>query len=252
MQCPKIAIFDLDETLALSLQIPSRRATEGLVALLERIPVCIMTGRKFEEVQSEFLDPLTISPHAKRLYFMASGASKGFRFEEGAWREVFSHELTKGEREVIRRAIEETVEETNALKGLPCYGECYIDKGTMLTFAMLGVSIPEDAKRSWDPGNVQRKKFWSVLAPKLPTYDVFMGGFSAIDITRKGINKAYGVKWLAEKLKIAPSDMLYVGDALYEGGNDAVVIPTGIQTRSVSGPEETLTVLDELLRACGT
>ena len=77
-----------------------------------------------------------------------------------------------------------------------------------------------------------------------------MGGMTTVDITHKGINKAYGVRWLSEKLGIPAGEMLYVGDALFEGGNDIVVIPTGIQTRSVSGPPETLAVIEELLKAC--
>ena len=41
--------------------------------------------------------------------------------------------------------------------------------------------------------------------------------------------------------------MLYLGDALYAGGNDSVVIPTGIQTRQVNGPDDTAGIIDELL-----
>jgi hypothetical protein len=44
--------------------------------------------------------------------------------------------------------------------------------------------------------------------------------------------------------------MLYVGDALYPGGNDEVVILTGVQTRAVANPTETETIIDEILAAC--
>lgn len=252
MQCPKVAVFDLDETLAFTLQAPSPEITAGLVTLLARMPLCIMTGRRFQEVQREFLAPFAASPDAERFYLMTSGGSKGFRYEHGVWSELFSHDLSQTQRDEIRRAIEETISETNVLEGIPCYGERYVDKGTMLTFAMLGYPVPADAKRSWDPGNARRKKFWETLSPKLPAYDVYMGGLSAIDVTLKGVNKASGVRWLSEHLNVAPQDMLYVGDALFEGGNDAVVIPTGIQTRPVSGPPETAKVLDQLLAACGS
>src|SRR3989344_11019 len=49
---------------------------------------------------------------------------------------------------------------------------------------------------------------------------------------------------------VEKKDMLFIGDALYEGGNDAAVIPTGIQTRQVSGPEETIIVLKKLNTRC--
>ena len=41
--------------------------------------------------------------------------------------------------------------------------------------------------------------------------------------------------------------MLYVGDGLFEGGNDAVVKETGIPTHAVTGPAETANVIEALL-----
>ena len=41
--------------------------------------------------------------------------------------------------------------------------------------------------------------------------------------------------------------MLYVGDALDEGGNDAVVKETGVQTHAVFGPEETAGLINTFL-----
>jgi hypothetical protein len=81
---------------------------------------------------------------------------------------------------------------------------------------------------------------------------VLIGGKTTIDITRAGVDKAFGVRWLSERLNIPPQAMLFVGDALYEGGNDAVVIPTGIQTRSVTGPSETAKIIDDLLSICSS
>ena len=76
------------------------------------------------------------------------------------------------------------------------------------------------------------------------------GGRTAIDITQKGVDKASGVTWLAKRLGMEEKDMLFVGDELYEGGNDACVIPTGIQTVEVSSPKETAVVIDQILAAC--
>jgi hypothetical protein len=89
-----------------------------------------------------------------------------------------------------------------------------------------------------------------LLDPQLPECEVLLGGATTIDITKRGVDKSYGVTWLSKHLNIPTLEMLYVGDALYEGGNDHVVIKTGIQTRAVSGPPETVQVLDELLAAC--
>jgi hypothetical protein len=85
------------------------------------------------------------------------------------------------------------------------------------------------------------------VAKRLPEYDVKSGGSTSIDVTRHGINKAYGIRKLSEHLAIPIEEMLYVGDALFPGGNDEVVKETGIPTRQVADPDETEEVIKELL-----
>jgi hydroxymethylpyrimidine pyrophosphatase-like HAD family hydrolase len=82
----------------------------------------------------------------------------------------------------------------------------------------------------------------------MPEFSIATGGSTSIDITRKGITKAYGINRLAELTGIAVADMLYVGDALDEGGNDSVVKATGVPTHPVFGPEETAGLLAALLK----
>ena len=54
----------------------------------------------------------------------------------------------------------------------------------------------------------------------------------SIDVTKPGIDKAYGVRKLREILGISLKDMICVGDALFPGGYDypteqAVVVSRG-------------------------
>ena len=132
----------------------------------------------------------------------------------------------------------------------PRYAPLVIDRDVQIAYAALGLSAPEEAKKAWDPDKSKRRRLKAALDARLPDFEVLIGGKTTIDITHKGITKAHGVEWLSARLAIPASDMLYVGDAFYEGGNDAAVIPTGIQTRPISGPAETEIVLDELLAAC--
>jgi hydroxymethylpyrimidine pyrophosphatase-like HAD family hydrolase len=68
-----------------------------------------------------------------------------------------------------------------------------------------------------------------------------------IDITRKGINKAYGIMRLVQYLNITIDDVLFVGDTLFYGGNDYPAKTTGIDCISVKGPEETANLIKSLL-----
>lgn len=250
MQCPQAMLFDLDDTLAPHLQPVAPAMLQRLLQLVQLMPIAIVTGRDLSRIQTETLSALASSPHASRVYIFPSGSTQGYHCESGQWVRFYAAELSDSDKQTIRTAIEQAVVKTGALEGLPVYGERYVDKGSMLSFAMLGVPLPADVDRTWDPGNARRSALWRSIAQRLPEYDVLMGGVTAIDISRKGVNKSFSVHWLSTELGIPPKDMLFVGDGLFEGGNDAVVVPTGIATRPVTGPEETAGVIDEVLTSC--
>ena len=149
----------------------------------------------------------------------------------------------------IQTALEEATAKAGILEDHPPYGPQFVDYEGYLAFSALGIDAPIDVRRSWDPDGEKRKKVRALLQERLPEFDIFIGGLTTIDVTQKGINKSYGIRWYTEHLGIAATDILYMGDALYEGGNDAVVIPTGVQTHLVSGPADTESRIDEILAA---
>src|SRR3989338_7092563 len=248
--CPRIAIFDLDDTLTESFKPPKPEIVEKIKALLELMPVAIMSAAGFRRIEREFLPTLSKSPFASRLYLFPNSTAQGFLWKEGTWTCVYNNELTEGERVRIKRAIEESVAETGALKGVVPHGPQMIDRGAQIAFAAIGIDASDESKKSWDVDKTKRKKLRKTLRKKIPGFEIMIGGRTTIDITRKGINKAHGVRWLSRHLDIKPKEMLYVGDALYPGGNDAAVIPTGIRTISTSGPVETESIIDDLQKTC--
>ena len=76
-----------------------------------------------------------------------------------------------------------------------------------------------------------------------------MGGKTSIDVTKHGIDKAYGLRKLRDVLGIALKEMLFVGDALFVGGNDHPAREAGVQFIQVRDPDETKRVIETLL-AC--
>ena len=120
-----------------------------------------------------------------------------------------------------------------------------------IAYTALGLGAPSEERKHWDPDASKRQRLRHALQEKLPEFDVYIGGATSVDVTPKGINKAYGVEQYAKLHGLSIADILYIGDALYEGGNDAVVIPTGIQTISTNGPADTQKLIDELCTACG-
>ena len=250
MDCPRAAIFDLDDTLAESFRPPKPSMVSKLGALLERIPVSIMSAAGFPRIEADFLHKLTDSPRIDSFYVFPNSSAQCFVHERGEWHSAYDLLLSEEQRRTIRAALEESVGEIR-LELNPKYEPVIIDRDVQIAYAALGLGATEEDKRAWDPDKSKRKKLKAALERRLPDYEILIGGKTTMDITHKGINKAYGVEWLSKKLDIPASEMLYVGDAFYEGGNDTVVVPTGIQTRSVSSPSETEGVIDELLKVCG-
>lgn len=250
MNCPKAALFDLDDTLALSFESPSPEMIGKLRELLDLIPVAIVTGRDFPWMARDFLGLFTTSPRVDRFYVLPEGAAQCLHWEDPAWKELYTNELTDAEKAFIEKTVLDCVKETGVLEGLTVFGEQFRRKKAMIAFTSVGLDASREARYSWDPDNTRRTKLAQAIAAKLPEYDVVMGGVTTIDVTKKNVNKALGVRWLSERLHLEPNEMLFVGDSIYEGGNDFVVVPTGIQTRSTKGPQETLGIVNELLTSC--
>lgn len=252
MRCPKAVIFDLDDTLAESFKRPSDEVLSKMLKLLGLMPVAIMTGSSMKRMEEQFLSDLVASAHIDRMYLFPNSSAQCFTYLNGAWALRYDLGLTEEERDHIKATIYESLETIPELRDIPFWGERMFDRGAQIAYTPVGIEAPLEKKRAWDPDGVKRTKLVDALKTKLPDLEILMGGTTTVDITRKGVNKAQGVKWLAEELRIPTADMLYVGDAFYEGGNDRVVIPTGIVTRAVSGPEETPAVLEEILTTCRT
>jgi phosphomannomutase len=83
----------------------------------------------------------------------------------------------------------------------------------------------------------------------LPDLEVRSGGSTSVDITRRGIDKAYGMSKLAELTGVPFEQMVFVGDRLDPDGNDFPVVALGIPTRAVEGWHDTAAIVEEFLAA---
>ena len=246
---PRAVLFDLDDTLAESFKPPAPEMIESLKKLLKLRPIAILTAAGFPRIEAQFLEHFSDHPNIADFYIFPNSAAECFRWDGSAWKREYDEELSEIERAMITNAIRESAAETGATTGTG-FEPQIIDRGAQIAYAILGLEAPFEAKRSWDPDRKKRTLLQQAIMKRVPDFEIRIGGMTTIDITKKGVDKAYGVRWLSKYLEIPASEMLYIGDALYEGGNDAVVIPTGIQTRAVEDPTETLAVIADLLTSC--
>lgn len=242
---PEAVIFDMDGTLTESFVPPAQSVLDDLVKLAHRIPIAIMSGASFERIQRDVLERMHGS-ETTRLYVFSDGGAQSHMWQSGAWRERYNYALASQDRQIITDAIKEAAAECDLFAGEHDTSRI-LDRETSVAWtAVKGNATPHE-KREWDKNGEKLPKLLAAIRKRLPDFEVVIGGKVTIDVTRKGITKAFGVEWLAKDLSLEPKNMLFIGDGFMEGGNDAIVIPTGIDTTETSGPEETLEIIEGLL-----
>ncbi|MFZ2887340.1 MAG: HAD-IIB family hydrolase [Minisyncoccia bacterium] len=242
---PKALIFDVDDTLAESFHPPTDDILQKLALLAGKVPIAIMSGGSFDRMERDILKRIHANSAAK-FYVFSDNAARCTVWRDGMWHEIYNHALTPGERQAITIAIKNAVRECRTFDGQLDTSRI-LDRETSVAFAALPHDATFNEKRAWDQDSKKRNALASTLRHTIPEFEIMIGGKTTIDITQKGVTKKYGVEWLAKDLSLEPSDMLFIGDGFSEGGNDAVVIPTGIQIKETSGPNETLEIIDDFL-----
>ena len=246
----KAMIFDLDGTLTESKAALTPAMGEVLARLIRHMPVAIMSGGSYTQFQKQLLGGMPPDADFKDLYLFPTSAAQCYTFENGAWQILYTNPFTKEERMKILRALAQALHETGLDVPPPQFwGEQIEDRGSQITWSALGQQAPSEAKKVWDPDRKKRTPVQEILVRQLPGFSVRVNAMSSIDITREGMTKAYGVHQFSEILGLSIEEMLYVGDALFPGGNDEIVKETGIETQQVSGPEETKEVIGKVLAA---
>lgn len=240
----KLVAFDLDGTLAESKAALSDEMVEKLNQLLKLVPVCIITGGNEHQIRTQVADRLE---SVENLHMMPTCGTKYLINDSNGWSVQYEENISTLDSRAIVRAIVSTVTSLG-LAERETYGNPIEMRGSQVTFSALGQNAPLDKKLAWDPDGWKKKKIRDALAPLLPNFEVRGGGSTSIDITRKGVDKAYGIRKLSETTGIGCSEMIFVGDRLDEDGNDYPVIFTGAVCIEVSNPEETLGVIDTIIK----
>jgi HAD superfamily hydrolase (TIGR01484 family) len=245
----KIISFDLDGTLTVS----KSPITGDMAALVKELAkqkmVFVISGGSFKQFQTQFLPPFfsdeSFTPFIHNLILLPTSGSQRYEYDEEKkdWELTDKEPLDEGVKDRAKKLLQEIIDSGKYDMPPNPIGERVEDRDTQITFTPNGQQAPVAIKRLWDPDRKKREKIKAVLAPELPEVDLLINGSSSIDILAKGFNKAVGLGRLLDKLGFQKSDMIFVGDALFPGGNDYSVAEAGIETIAVSGPEETAQVI---------
>jgi len=242
-----LIVFDFDGTLNESKVPIDNEMDELLVRLLKKRKVAIISGSGFNYFKINILDVFHCPTELfENLFLFPTSSTRFYRFD-GEWKEIYADEMTIEERQKIKEAFEQAYKDINYQHPAELFGEVVEDRGTQVTFSALGQQAPLDLKRKWRETQDRRPELIKALEKYLPDFEVKMPGVTSIDVTRKGIDKAYGIKKIEEIIGVPVAKMIFIGDALYEGGNDYAVKRTGVDTVAVANPTETKVLLRQWL-----
>ena len=246
----KVLAFDLDDTLAVTKSPISDRMAALLGRLLEYYDVCVITGGTFKQIRLQVIDRLSVSPQQlARFHAMPTCGTRYYRYDtlRNEWELQYAEDLSEKERAHIIDVLEKTAKNMGIWCDKP-EGKIIEDRISQITMSALGQQATPEDKYAWaekfkDVRPVYRDK----VAEQLPGLEVRIGGTTSTDITRPGIDKAYGIGKLIDALDISKDEVLFFGDKLNEGGNDYPVKAMGIDSIAVDGWETTAYALDGVL-----
>ncbi len=243
----KLIVFDLDGTLAESKAALDPEMANLLTALLGVAKVAVISGGNWPQFEKQVLSHLPEKKALKNLSILPTCGTKYYQYKSG-WKKLYSEDFNPDEKKSIIDNLNKAIEQTGT-RPAKTWGDLIEDRGSQITYSGLGQKAPLDKKKAWDPKFEKRKKIKAILDKELNGFSVNIGGATSIDITKPGIDKAYGIHKLHQNLKIKISEMIFIGDALFEGGNDHPARKTGVDCIQVRDPEETKRVIEGIV-AC--
>lgn len=241
-----MVVFDLDGTLATSKQAIDAEMAHLFAELLAVRSVAVISGGDWPQFERQLLDRLAPSGHYDALYLLPTSGTKFYHFDS-VWSQVYADTFSLDERERVMAALISAAADAG-FADETIWGEQIEDRGSQITFSGLGQDAEPDVKASWDPDIQKRNRLKALLDVRLPDFAIRIGGSTSVDITKPGIDKAYGIGKLAKISGVGLSDMLFIGDALYPGGNDAPVRDAGVATIAVRDIADTKLVIETIIK----
>src|SRR4051812_44090456 len=104
----RAVVFDLDDTLAPSKSRMDPAMSTALAQLVDRVDVCIISGGRFEQFESQALAGFTAGGDAmRRLHLMPTCGTRYYRWEGRGWELQYAEDLSDDEKSRTISVLEE-------------------------------------------------------------------------------------------------------------------------------------------------
>jgi phosphomannomutase len=238
----KHIFFDLDNTLTPSKSLILPEHVSVLKRLCEAADVTVVSGHGAQDIKKH------LRPELLGFYHILG--QNGNRAEMRDGTVLWNNSLSQQQKDAIlafivkaRKLLNLTVRDEN---------DILEDRDSQIAFSLIGHHEDHDKKEAFDPGGKKRMKLLTDMADDVQklaeaNVEVRIGGTTNLDFFQLGMNKGYNVPVFIEKMGWKNEDSLYIGDALFPGGNDETVIGK-IPTHAVADYKETYLYIESLLK----
>jgi HAD superfamily hydrolase (TIGR01484 family) len=245
----KLVVFDLDGTLASSKASLDAEMAALLGVLLGVVKVAVISGGGWPQFETQLLSLLPRDDRLRNLSLLPTCGTQFFHYAPG-WTLLYAENFSDEEKQRIVQALNEAIESSD-FRIDTTWGEQIEDRESQITFSALGQQAPLGEKEKWDPDFAKRKKMQAHLEQRLPGFSVRLGGTTSVDVTKLGIDKGHGMRKLRDHLGIGLHEMLFIGDALFPGGNDYPAKEAGVESIQVRDPNESKRVIEAIIACLG-
>ena len=238
----KVIIADVDDTICDSCQVISEEMAEQIARMIQGgYQFAFISGTKSQDLQN------MISSRLKEKHHLLATTGTNYVIVEGdAVKVAYNYSFSPEEKREVIASLRKLVLQFN-VKSLTTEEDQLQDRDSQITLSAIGRNAPSDLKAAYDPDGAKRKGWIKFLKEYLDEnkYDIKIGGTTSIDVTRKGLDKEWGIKAFAQHHNISLDNILFFGDKLHPEGNDFPATKI-VDCIAVKSPKDTLQQLRAL------
>jgi HAD superfamily hydrolase (TIGR01484 family) len=233
--------FDLDNTLTPSKALILPEHAPILKRLTEVADVIVVSGHGGKDIRAHLTPALAGTYHTL--------GQNGNLAETKDGRMLWNRSLSQPQKDAILAFIAKARARLNyAVKD---ENDIIDDRDSQIAFSLIGHHEDPEKKKQFDPKHeirlgLLRDMAVDVEALRAANVEVRSGGTTVLDFFELGKNKGYNVAEYIKTMGWDKDECLYLGDALFPGGNDETVIGV-IETRAVEGPEDTFAFIKTII-----
>lgn len=238
---PKHFFFDLDNTLTPSKSLILAEHAPILKELSTRGDIIVVSGHGEKDIRKHLTPTLAGSFHIL-------GQNGNFA-ETKDGRILWNRSLSEEQKNATHAFIAKARKHLNY--SVKDEKDIIEDRDSQIAFSLIGHHEDKAIKDAFDPNHKKRSQLLSdfsteVEALKKAHVEVRIGGTTNLDFFEYGKNKGHNIGVFIEKMRWNKAECIYMGDALFPGGNDETVIGV-IPTKAVADYRETYLYLKKLL-----